>query len=65
MMGLSFAALQIFNIYPLMGAEWHNDPLYLPPVRNLTRNMGSVFHDMFDEVAVTCGELIPAKGDGM
>ncbi|GJE97794.1 cytochrome P450 [Phanerochaete sordida] len=63
MTGLSSVGWQIFNINTLMGANWHDDPLYLPPVRNLTRNMGSVFHDMFDEVAVACGELIPAKGN--
>ncbi|GJE97795.1 cytochrome P450 [Phanerochaete sordida] len=57
------AIMEFFGVHHMLGVDWHDDPLYMPIVRKLTRNTELVFPDMVDEIVVTCRELIPAKND--
>ncbi|GJE97803.1 cytochrome P450 [Phanerochaete sordida] len=57
------ATAEIFEMHHVFGVDWHKDPVHLPLLRSLTRNLGVVFVDMFEEMETAFRELVPAHND--
>lgn len=56
---------QSAQIVYTLGPEVHHDAWHISLIRGqLTRNLARLFSDMHDELAVSCSDEIPVKGDG-
>ncbi|EKM61752.1 uncharacterized protein PHACADRAFT_248575 [Phanerochaete carnosa HHB-10118-sp] len=60
---VSAATTEVFEIHHVFASNWHRDPVHMPILRSLTRNLALVFEDMFDELRIAFREHIPANSD--
>ncbi|EKM49583.1 uncharacterized protein PHACADRAFT_106360 [Phanerochaete carnosa HHB-10118-sp] len=60
---VSSATTEVFGIHHVFDSNWHIDPVHVPILRSLTRNLTLVFEDMFDELIIAFREHFPANSD--
>nr|BAD94556.1 cytochrome P450 [Phanerodontia chrysosporium] len=58
---VGYSLLEIFETKHIFGADLLTDPVHLALLRTLTRNLGQVFGDMYQEVETAFQELVPAN----
>nr|BAD94560.1 cytochrome P450 [Phanerodontia chrysosporium] len=57
------ATTEMFNMQHVFASNWHKDPVHSSLLRSLTRNLGVVFSDMFDELDTAFRECVPANAE--
>ncbi|EKM48201.1 uncharacterized protein PHACADRAFT_109290 [Phanerochaete carnosa HHB-10118-sp] len=60
---VSSATTEILEMPHMFDSNWHKDPVHVPILRNLTRNLTLLFEEMFDKLTAAFWEHIPANSD--